>query len=325
MSDDDLSWSRSGQGAACACHELIMNGLWRAAAGALVVAALALTGADQRSARGEEPAASAAKPVRQGCQRSGFRVVVDVGHTREVPGAISARGSPEYAFNLQLAGAIRQALVDAGFSKTVLMVTATAPLLGLAERAMRANTMKADLFLSIHHDSVPEYLLETWNYGGQENHFSDRFKGFAIFISKDNPERDGSLQFGRLLGKALHARGLRYTPHYTLPIMGNRRRELLDPLAGVYSYDQLIVLQQTHMPAVLLEAGSIVNRQEEVELTTPERRSAVGAAVAAAVADFCAARMRHGGTVLVRRAPSRGAAAQPAAQPSPANPVSLSR
>jgi N-acetylmuramoyl-L-alanine amidase len=46
------------------------------------------------------------------------------------------------------------------------------------------------------------------------------------------------------------------------------------------------------MPAVLLEAGSIVNRQEELELATPERRSLTSAAVAAAVRDFCAARAR---------------------------------
>jgi len=72
------------------------------------------------------------------------------------------------------------------------------------------------------------------------------------------------------LGKALQARGLQYTPHYTLPLMGNRRRELIDAAAGVYRYDQLIVLRNTRMPAVLLEAGSIVNRQEELELASPD-------------------------------------------------------
>ena len=42
--------------------------------------------------------------------------------------------------------------------------------------------------------------------------------------------------------------------------MGHRRRILVDAEDGVYRYDQLIVLRQTKMPAVLLEAGSIVNR-----------------------------------------------------------------
>ncbi len=54
--------------------------------------------------------------------------------------------------------------------------------------------------------------------------------------------------------------------------MGRYRHELIDEEAGVYRYDHLIVLHSAHMPAVLLEAGSIVNRQEELELTN---RSAV--------------------------------------------------
>ena len=70
--------------------------------------------------------------------------------------------------------------------------------------------------------------------------------------------------------------------------MGRYRHELVDEEAGVYRYDHLIVLHSAHMPAVLLEAGSIVNRQEELELTTPERRLIVAEAVSAAVEEFCA-------------------------------------
>ena len=72
--------------------------------------------------------------------------------------------------------------------------------------------------------------------------------------------------------------------------MGNRRRQLLDADAGVYRFDELVVLRMTRMPALLMEAGSIVNRQEELELGTPERRAATSAAVVTAVEQFCAAR-----------------------------------
>ena len=257
---------------------------------ALVVVTISLVWADRHPAHGQQRVLSAAKPAHASCERAGFRVVVDVGHTAEVPGADSARGVTEYTFNLRLADEIEQALVNAGFDKAVRLITATAPWQGLVERADRANKMRADLFISIHHDSVPDYLIETWDYEGQQHQFSDRFTGYAIFISNDNADRQGSLQFGGLLGKELQARRLHYTPHYTLPLMGKYRHALLDPAAGVYRYDQLIVLRNTEMPAVLLEAGSIVNRQEELELASPERRAVVSAAVAAAVEDFCAAR-----------------------------------
>jgi hypothetical protein len=44
------------------------------------------------------------------------------------------------------------------------------------------------------------------------------------------------------------------------------------------------------MPAVLLEAGSIINRDEEVALSGPERQSLISAAVVDAVDGFCAVR-----------------------------------
>ena len=285
-----------------------MSRLRRTATASLVILAVLLLGAGKHPARGAGHAPPANPAT---CQRSEFRAVVDAGHTLEVPGAISARGIAEYAFNLQLADAVKQALVAAGFDRTVRLVTITAPPKGLIERAALANKMHADLFISIHHDSVPDYLLETWQYEGQQHQFSDRFQGYAMFISHDNTDRNGSLQFGRLLGEALQARGLRYTPHYTLPLMGNRRRELIDAAAGVYRYDQLIVLRNTRMPTVLLEAGSIVNRQEELELAGPERRELISAAVVSAVEDFCKARPRRSGHRLGKRLPHLHAIVRP--------------
>jgi N-acetylmuramoyl-L-alanine amidase len=258
---------------------------------AIALLAIALVASVSQIARAED-SRRATEVTPDACPRSTFRVVVDVGHTVDVPGAMSARGIAEYAFNLQLARNINQSLLDAGFQQTVLLVTTTAPWRGLVERAARANSMHANLFIAIHHDSVPDNLLRNWEYVGQRNQFNDDYPGYAIFISNENADPAGSLQFGSLLGRELESRGLHYTPHYTLALMGHRRRILVDAEAGVYRYDQLIVLRQTRMPAVLLEAGSIVNRQEELELGTPERRLLTSAAIVAAVENFCAARVR---------------------------------
>ncbi len=280
-------------------------------AGFVVFAALAmllLAVGGGRLAYAEEIVPAA--PPGDSCQRAKFRVLIDVGHTLDQPGALSARGVPEYAFNLQLARDIKQALLDAGFAEAQLLVTATAPWRGLFERAIRANDVHADLFIAIHHDSVPDNLMQTWEYEGQQQHYNDDYPGYAIFISNDNVARAGSLEFGHFLGTELQARGLPYTPHYTLPIMGPRRRVLVDAEAGVYRYDQLIVLRQTRMPAVLLEAGSVVNRQEELELGTPKRRALTSTAVAAAVEDFCAERSR----AIALRLDKHPAAAKPVVQ-----------
>ena len=215
-----------------------------------------------------------------------------MGHTATSPGADSARGVPEYEFNLKLADVIAQSLHDAGFDETIRLLTSGAKLPSLFERAARANHMHADLFIAVHHNSVPNNLKEAWQYQGKKNHYSDRFSGYAIFVSNDNSDRAGSRAFGHSLGQELQKRGLHYTPHYTFALMGRYRHELVDADAGVYRYDQLVVLRSTRMPAVLLEAGSIVNRQEELELATPERRLMVAEAVTAAVENFCASRVQ---------------------------------
>ena len=150
----------------------------RAATKLFIVVAITLSAAGVEGLRAQ----SANQATSESCARASFRVVVDVGHTVGVPGAMSARGIPEYAFNLQLAREIKQALVDAGFEQTVLLITATAPRRGLVERAARANSMHANLFIAIHHDSVPDNLKHSWDYGGQKNEFNDDYPGYAIFI-----------------------------------------------------------------------------------------------------------------------------------------------
>ena len=239
---------------------------------------------------GQAAGASPKKSDTSKCDRTQFRTIVDVGHTVEDPGATSARGVREYEFNLRLATRIARQLTDGGFAKTILLVTAGQAFVSLVNRVERANGLSGDLFLSIHHDSVPERLRETWEYEGKENRFSDRFKGHSIFISYDNGDRGGSLLFARLLGNRLKASGLQYTSHYTLAIMGGRQRELLDAGAGVYRYDQLIVLRAPRMPSVLLEAGLIANRDEELLLASPGRQSLISSAVTEAVEIFCSMR-----------------------------------
>jgi N-acetylmuramoyl-L-alanine amidase len=254
---------------------------------------------------GAEPAASPAKADAASCVRPDFRIVLDVGHTAKSPGAKSARGADEFDFNLRLAKQIDQALLEAGFAKTVLMVTDGRANQSLYARVARANDLSADLLLSIHHDSVPDKFLEKWDYNGKRKTFSDRFKGHSIFVSDDNIDPKDSLLFGSILGQQLKARGLQYTPHYTESFMGRWKRVLLDAIVGVYRYDTLFVLKKTQMPAVLLEAGSIANRDEELEMASPERQQLISAAVVDAVDRFCAAQSDEPALQIAKRSKAR--------------------
>jgi N-acetylmuramoyl-L-alanine amidase len=224
------------------------------------------------------------------CDPASFRVIVDVGHTPESPGAISARGVDEYSFNLALAKVIDGKLRDAGFNRAHLLLANGDAIPSLVRRVAQANAMSADLLVSIHHDSVPTAFKSMWDFGGVQRAYSDRFKGHSIFVSADNPDYQGSLSFAKMLGEQLKARGLQYTPHYKEAFMGARQRRMVDQHAGVYRYDQLLILRTARMPSVLLEAGSIVHRDEEEEMGTEARKALIADAVTEAVQRFCAIR-----------------------------------
>ena len=221
------------------------------------------------------------------CDRSKFRIVLDVGHTAASEGATSARNVAEFVFNLRLARRIEEKLKSEGFAETRLLVTEGKARPSLVRRVAAANDLHANLLLSIHHDSVPNTLLEDWEFEGKKSHFSDRFSGYSVFVSRDNPDFKTSLAFAELLAREMKAQGLPYAEQYTQSIMGRYRHPLLNKETGVYGYDELIVLRTTRMPAVLLEAGSIINRDEELKMGSPERQGIISTAVAAAVQEFC--------------------------------------
>jgi N-acetylmuramoyl-L-alanine amidase len=244
------------------------------------------------TAKRATPAPAASKPsapdaVATRCDPQKFRLVLDVGHTAASEGATSARNVAEFTFNLRLAQRIEEKLKAEGYPQTRLLVTEGKARPSLVKRVAAANDLHANLFLSIHHDSVPNTFLENWEFEGKKSRFSDRFSGYSVFVSRSNPEFKTSLAFAELVAKEMKARGLQYAHQYTQAIMGRYQHPLLNKETGVYSYDQLVVLRTTRMPAVLLEAGSIINRDEELKMASAERRDTISGAVAAAVKQFC--------------------------------------
>ncbi|MCP4615144.1 MAG: N-acetylmuramoyl-L-alanine amidase [Bradyrhizobium sp.] len=235
-------------------------------------------------------AASASASSDSRCNRSKFRMIIDVGHTAESYGAMSARNVPEFEYNLKLARRIEERLKTDGFAEAAVMITEGKARPSLMTRVARANRKGADLFLSIHHDSVPDIYADRWEFEGKKSHFNDLFGGYSVFVSHHNPHYDESLRFARSLGNQMADQGLIFARQYDLWFMGKYQRPLLDSDAGVYRYDELIVLKDTSMPAVLLESGSIINRDEELVMASDEHRNKVASAVSSAVVQYCETR-----------------------------------
>jgi N-acetylmuramoyl-L-alanine amidase len=212
-------------------------------------------------------------------------VAVDVGHFLEEPGATSARGRPEFEFNRELAVEIESAVRGSGLKTTLIGYD------GFMSQLTRrtAAAAGADFFLAVHHDSVQPYLIRTWEYDSVERLFNDDHAGFSLFVSRKNPAVKKSLACASAIGEALRAAGFVPSLYHADPIPGENK-PFADKRNGVHYYDNLIVLKTARSPAVLLEAGVIVNRDEELRMRSAETQRLVGGAVARGLAR-CLARL----------------------------------
>ena len=188
-----------------------------------------------------------------------------MGHYRAEPGVISYSGTPEFEFNLRLASELKKTLEENGMH--VRMIGEKGDLIFLNHRTRAAKG--ADLFLSIHHDSARAHL----------HTHRERFAGFSLFISRQNPQAQKSLACASAIGAELRAAGMTPSRYHADPVIGENR-PFADELNGVHFYDNLGVGKTAKMPAVLIEAGVIINRKEEARMLDPAVRRSIADAVA---------------------------------------------
>jgi N-acetylmuramoyl-L-alanine amidase len=216
------------------------------------------------------------------CAEGRLRVAVDIGHTKAVPGAISATGKTEWAFNKRFA----EELLARGKAWPALHLFAlTGENLDLRERPLQAARRGADLFLSIHHDSVQKKYKQYWQHEGKWQEYSDLFKGYSLFVWEGSPHLKDSIAVATLIGSNLRSAGFAPTLHHAEPIPGENR-PLLNRKLGVYAAP-FAVLRYATMPAVLFEVGIIVNRAEEQELEDPKVRAEIQIQLLSALQEFC--------------------------------------
>ena len=204
-------------------------------------------------------------------------IAIDVGHSKKSPGATSARGKDEFDFNLDLANLITKTINILGGQ--AFEIGADGKSVDPETRPLEASSRSAKFFLSIHHDSVQQQYLEDWNWDGGVQHYADKFTGFSLFVSRKNKQLPASLHCASMIGATLREAGFKPSPHHADKVEGESR-EWADQANGVYYYDNLIVLKNAKMPAVLLESGVIVNREEETRMLDPTVRSKIANAVA---------------------------------------------
>ncbi|NYE57785.1 N-acetylmuramoyl-L-alanine amidase [Carboxydothermus ferrireducens] len=178
---------------------------------------------------------------------SGKKIVLDPGHGGSDPGTIGkVYGIKEKDVNLDIALKLKGYLEALGAA--VYMTRTGDTYLSLQQRVDYANDLSADLFLSIHQNSV-----------GSPAYYSTN--GTQVYYYPDPSNQ--------LLEKALADK-----------LMSSLNEVLGSKNKGIYTDKGYYVIKYTEMPSTLVEVGFLSNAEEEKKLSTPEYRTKAAAALA---------------------------------------------
>ena len=206
-------------------------------------------------------------------------VVIDPGHGGD-PGAIAESGLAEKDITLDIALRLRRLLQEAPFE--VLLTRDMDRHLSLDQRVQFANENKADLFLSIHVNSMEPHTiraLETYYVGPTDDPHAlnlasreNKESGYSLSDYKQILEKiytDARREESHTAARTLHGE-LFHTLKHENPQLENR---------GVRTAP-FVVLIGTQMPAVLIEIACLSNREEVELLTKQEYRETIALALA---------------------------------------------
>ncbi|WP_323011404.1 N-acetylmuramoyl-L-alanine amidase [Castellaniella sp.] len=206
----------------------------------------------------------------QALQAEAPLIVLDPGHSPTSGGATSVRGTPEVTYNDRFVAELAPALRAAGWR--VWVTRQPDQTLGLVDRPKIANDLKADIFLSVHHDSIQLRCLKPVVVSGRTVYQTRQpTGGYSLYVSKKNPKFSRSYDLAKVLGGQLHALGRAPMLEHAGKACGESR-PLLDSRLGIYQYDNLAVLRHSKIPAVLLEIGVITDVQDEAYVNVADHR-----------------------------------------------------
>jgi N-acetylmuramoyl-L-alanine amidase len=219
-----------------------------------------------------------------------FTAVVDPGHGGEKEGAVSPRGDKEKDLTLAIARRVKRHLERLG-ARVVLTRTADTRV-PLASRAAVANAVEADLFVSIHLNSMPTEAARR-SFSGVETYFLSADatdEGAAASAARENADRlagepgsDPDDPVAAILDDLQSAEALAASSRLAHALHERLVAALRAENRGV-KQAPFHVLAGARMPAVLLEVGFLSNEAEAQRLRTPAHQDRIAAAVAEGIA-----------------------------------------
>lgn len=216
-----------------------------------------------------------------------FKVVIDPGHGGIDSGATGLHGTAEKEVTLKFATELKEAL--AGNGKIDVFVTRDDDrFIALGERVKIARQLDADLFISVHADSISDKRLRGATIYTLSDKASDEVAQ-AVALNENLADSIGGVENGvvdEVVADILIDLTRRETMQYSVEIARNLVSALKDKTILINNSHRSAgfkVLKAPDIPSVLVELGYLSNEDDEKQITDPQWRKKIAAELAAAI------------------------------------------
>lgn len=246
-------------------------------------ASIAKLTAARRQSPAPEPGAPSGRTAAAKPKNAKKIIVLDPGHGGVDPGAIGASGSYEKTVVLAAAKTLKRVLEETGRYEVVLTRTVDR-FLRLRQRVAVSRASDADLFISIHADSIAD----------------KRLRGASIYTLSEQSSDKEAARLAEQENKSDIIAGMDFsaeTPEVTNILIDLAQRETMNQSARFAGYlatelrgavrthrrahrfAGFAVLKAPDVPSVLLELGYMSNPKEERMLRSPKFQKKVAVAL----------------------------------------------
>ncbi|MBQ3632198.1 MAG: N-acetylmuramoyl-L-alanine amidase [Prevotella sp.] len=236
-----------------------------------------------------------------GAEKKKFTLVVDAGHGGKDPGT-RTKTSMEKTIALKVALAFGRYVEQNCPDVRVIYTRKTDVFIPLGERAAIANRNKADVFISIHVNSVaskkPVSGLETYTMGMRrsDEKLSAAMRENEVVLIEDGYQQryagfDPRSPESYIIFEVMNEKNMAESVELAQLIQKNVCATAGRPNKGV-KQDAFLVLRETSMPACLIELGYITTPSEEAYMTNSKNVDLMARGIYQA---FVAYKSKHGG------------------------------
>ncbi|WP_208440919.1 N-acetylmuramoyl-L-alanine amidase [Bartonella raoultii] len=225
-----------------------------------------------------------------------FRVVLDPGHGGIDGGARGVTGILEKDVTLDFARALREELQkDPHISVTLTRDSNI--FLRLSERVKKAQEFGADLFISIHADTIDVHSLRGATVYTISEKASDAIaKSLAESENKvdllDGLPADETIEVTDILMDLTRRETHTFSVNFANSVISSLSKNHINLINNPHRYANFQVLRASDIPSVLIEIGYLSNKEDEKLLNDPHWRKQMALSIAHSIRQFAEYRQK---------------------------------